>query len=46
MDGLCTVAMWEMRWARELVGGWTVYSGDVGDENSYVSWRLRDGYMG
>jgi len=32
VDGLCTVAMWEMRWARELVGGWTVCSGDVGDE--------------
>ena len=24
--------MWEMRWARDLVGGWTVYSVDVGDE--------------
>ena len=32
MDGLCTVGMWEMRWARDLVGGWAVYSGDVGDE--------------
>ena len=21
-----------MRWARDLVGGWAVYSGDVGDE--------------
>jgi len=34
VDGLCTVWMWEMRWARDLVGGWTVYSGDVGDEVS------------
>jgi len=32
VDGLCTVGMWEMRWARHLVGGWAVYSGDVGDE--------------
>ena len=31
MDGLCTVGMWEMRWARDLVGGWAVYCGDVGD---------------
>ena len=32
VDGLFTLGMWEVRWARELVGGWAVYIGDVGDE--------------
>ena len=49
MNGLCIVGVWEMSWARDLVGGWAVYSGDVGDEEgtrSRTSHGGRGGYLG